>query len=109
MQYLVEGTGGPGFATAAEALTVLESEILPGFEMLLKLEAEGKILAGGLPVADRAFVFVIDVPDNDAADKLIRNIPFWPVLQWKVTPLQSFAGRAEIERATVRSLKEAAR
>ena len=55
MQYLVEGTGGPGFATAAEALTVLETEILPGFETLIRMEAQQKILAGGLPVGDRAF------------------------------------------------------
>jgi hypothetical protein len=108
MQYLVEGTGGPGFASAAEALTVLETEILPGFDALLALEADGKILAGGLPVADRAFVFIIDAADNDAADRLIRGIPFWPVLQWKVTPLQNFAARAATERSVVASLKNKA-
>jgi hypothetical protein len=105
MQYLVEGTGGPGFANSAEALTVLESEILPGFDTMIRMEAEGKIIAGGLPVGDRAFVFIIEAADNDAADKLIRAIPSWPVLQWKVTPLQSFAARADIERGVVAALK----
>jgi hypothetical protein len=105
MQYLVEGTGGPGFATAAEALTVLESEILPGFAAVIKLEAEKKILAGGLPVGDRAFVFIIEAANNDEADRLIRGIPFWPVLQWKVTPLQSFSARAAAEKAVVAALK----
>ena len=105
MQYLVEGTGGPGFANAAEALTVLESEILPGFETMIRMEAEGKILAGGLPVGERAFVFVIEAANNDEADKLIRAIPSWPVLQWKMTPLQSLSARADIERGVVASLK----
>ena len=105
MQYLVEGTGGPGFANAEETLTVLETEIIPGFEAMIKLEAEGKILAGGLPVGDRAFVFIIEAADNDAADRLVRGIPSWPVLQWKVTPLQSFTARAEIERSVVAGLK----
>jgi hypothetical protein len=105
MQYLVEGTGGPGFATAAEALTILETEILPGFETMIRMEAQGKIVAGGLPVGDRAFVFIIDAANNDEADKLIRSIPSWPVLQWKVTPLQSFSARADIERAVVAAIK----
>ena len=105
MQYLVEGTGGPGFATAAEALTVLETEILPGFETLIRMEAQQKILAGGLPVGDRAFVFIIEAADNDEADKLIRSVPLWSVLQWKVTPLQSFSARADIERGVVAGLK----
>jgi hypothetical protein len=34
----------------------LEKGILPTFDALLKLEADKKILAGGLPVADRGFV-----------------------------------------------------
>lgn len=105
MQYLVEGAGGPGFANAAEAVTVLETEILPGFEALIRMEAQGKIIAGGLPAGDRAFVFIIEAADNDAADKLIRSIPSWPVLQWKVTPLQSFSARADIERGVVMGLK----
>jgi hypothetical protein len=105
MQYLVEGTGGPGFATAAEALTVLETEILPGFDALLKMESEKKILAGGLPVGSRSFVFIIEAASNDEADHLVRSIPAWPVLQWKVTPLQSVAARAEIERAVVAAIK----
>ena len=107
MQYLVEGSGGPGFATAAEALTVLESEILPGFETMIRLEAAGKILAGGLPVGARAVVFIIDAADNDEADRLVRAIPSWPVLRRKVTPLKSFAARAAVERGVVAGLKGA--
>jgi hypothetical protein len=107
-QYLVEATGGPGFTSPAETMTVLEKGILPGFEYLLKLQADKKILAGGLPVGDRSFVFIIEAASNDEADRLVRSIPFWGALQWKVTPLQSFAGRADTERAILKTLKEGA-
>ena len=52
MKYLVFAWGGPGFASPREAEQVLKEVILPSFDMLLKLEAEKKILAGGLPVGD---------------------------------------------------------
>lgn len=107
-QYLVEATGGPGFASPAEAMAVLEKGILPGFDYLMKLQAEKKILGGGLPVGDRAFAFIIEAASNDEADQLVRGIPFWGVLQWKVIPLESFAGRADTERAMLKKLKESA-
>jgi len=56
MKYLVVGSEGPGFTSPEEVLAVLEGGILPTFDALMKLEAEKKILAGGLPVGDRAFV-----------------------------------------------------
>ena len=101
MKYLVIGSEGPGFASPEEAVEVLEKGILPTFDALLKLEAEKKILAGGLPVADRAFVFILEASSNDEADQILREIPAWGVLKWKVTPLQSFEGRANKERSVV--------
>ena len=35
----------------------------------------------------------------------MRGIPFWGVLEGKVTPLQSIEGRAEFERAVVKQIK----
>ena len=94
MLYLVSATGGPTFHTREEVLEILENTILPGFAALKALEADGKILAGGLPVGERAFIFIIDAPNNKALDDLLRELPFWPVLEWDVVPLQSFAARA---------------
>ena len=105
MQYLVEGTGGPGFSSPAETIEVLEKAILPDFDALVKMQDEGKILAGGLPVGDRAFVFIIEAASNDDADRIVRSIPFWGLLRWKVTPLQSVAARAQIERRILAALK----
>lgn len=105
MRYLVLGSEGPGFASPEETLDVLEKGILPTFDALLKLEAEKKIVAGGLPVADRAFVFIAEAASNDELDAMLRRIPAWGVLKWQVTPLQSFAGRAAIERNVVKQLR----
>lgn len=106
MKYLVTEAEGPGFASPEEAVAVLEKGILPAFDALMKLEAEKKIVAGGLPVADRAFVFILEASSNEEADQLLRNIPGWGALKWTVTPLQSFEGRATQERSVLAELKK---
>jgi hypothetical protein len=107
MKYLVTGSEGPGFASSEEAVAILEKMVLPSFDEFIKLEKQKKILAGGLPVWDRAFVFIVDAASNEELDELLRNIPLWGVLKWKATPLQTFAGRAAYERDAVKELKKA--
>lgn len=106
MRYLVIGSGGPGFASEAEAVEVLESVVLPSFTELQRLEREKKIIAGGLPVGDRSFVFIVEAESNDELDRMLRNIPMWGTLDWEVTALQTFSGRAEQEHKTVKDLKK---
>jgi len=36
-------------------------------------------------------------------------MPGWPLLEWKVTPLQSVAARADMERQVAQDLKAALR
>jgi hypothetical protein len=105
MKYLVVGSGGPGFASSDEALGILENIILPSFDQLITLENEHKILGGGLPVGDRAFVFIAEAASNDELDNMLRNIPMWGSLDWEVTALQTFSGRAEQESNFVVALK----
>ena len=105
MRYLVVGSGGPGFASSEEALHVLESIILPSFDELIALEKENRILGGGLPVGDRSFVFIAEAVSHDELDKMLRNIPMWGSLDWEVTALQTFSGRADQERVYVNALK----
>jgi hypothetical protein len=54
MQYLVEGARGPLPASPEQALDLLQGTILPHFEHVTRLRSEGKILAGGLRLGDRA-------------------------------------------------------
>lgn len=105
-KYLVIGSGGPGFASPEETLAVLEKGILPTFDALLKLETDRRILAGGLPLGDRAFVFILEASSNEEADQILREIPAWGVLKWEVKPLQSFEGRAKKERSVLAELKK---
>lgn len=104
--YLVIGSGGPGFTSPQEAAMVLEHGILPTFEVLIKLQKEGKIVAGGLPVGARAFTFIVEAGSNDEVDKMLRNLPAWGALNWKVKALESFEGRASQERAILGDLKK---
>jgi hypothetical protein len=109
MQYLVEGTRGPLPPSPEQAIALLKGVVIPAFEYLSRLKAEGKVLAGGLPVGDRAFVCIIEAASNDESDRIVREMPTWGVLEWNVTPLQSFEARAEMERKAVQALKSAYR
>ena len=101
-QYLVKGSGGPGPGSPEEAVQMLEGFIIPS---LNQLATDKKVLAGGLPVGARAVVFVIEAASNDEADKFVRGLPAWHLLKWKVTPLQSFSGRAAMEMGVVKQMK----
>jgi hypothetical protein len=90
-----------------QAIALLEQTVIPHFEYVIRLKTEGKILAVGLPVGDRAFVFIIEAPSNDEADRIVRDMPAWGLLEWKVTPLQSVEARAEMERKVVQALRSA--
>lgn len=106
MKYLVVATGGPGFASPEEALEVLQDVILPGFKELISLEKRKRIIAGGLPVGERAFVFIADAKSNDDLDQMLRKLSLWGEFEWEVTALQTFSGRARQERQAVRELKK---
>lgn len=103
--FLVKTSEGPGFASPEEAVEVLEKGILPTFDMLLDLQKKKKIVAGGLPVGSRTLYLIVEAESHDEVDRMLRAIPGWGVLSWKVIPLQSLAARAEMERAVVDSIK----
>jgi muconolactone delta-isomerase len=84
---------------------VLGEIILPSFDQLIKFEKQKKILAGGIPIGDRAFVFIVEASSNEELDQMLRELPMWGSLDWEVTALQTFAGRAAQERSIVKELK----
>ncbi len=105
MKFLVTGSGGPGFDSPEEAVEILEEMVLPGFDELINLEKKKKIV-GGLPVGERAFVFIAEASSNDDLDQMLRKLPFWGALEWQVIPLQTFTGRADQERSIVKRFKK---
>jgi hypothetical protein len=75
--------------------------------LLLDWEKKKKITAGGVPVGDRAFVFIAEAKSNDDLDKMLRQLPVWGVLDWDVSPLQTFTHRAKLERQFLKDVKKA--
>lgn len=106
MKYLVHACDGPSFRSAEEMIPVLEKIVLPGLEAMADLEANKTILAGGLPVGERALVFIVEATSNEELDAMLRKIPLWGMLTWEVTPLQGFKTRADQERATLMRMKK---
>ncbi len=106
MKYLVMGSNGPTGTTPEDMIEILEDLVLPGLDALMRLESENTLLAGGVPVSERGVAFIIDAPSNEELDQLLRNLPIWEILEWQVTPLQTFEGRAFQERRTIQQLKK---
>ncbi len=103
--FLVTTNEGPGFAAPDEVADVLETGILPTFDMLMELKAKKKIVAGGLPAGSRTLYLIVEAGSHDEIDRMLRLLPAWGVFSWQVTPLQSLEGRAEMERQILKSLK----
>ena len=79
----------------------LREVVLPSLETLVRLESEGKILAGGVRVGERAITFVVEADSNRELDEMLHDLPLWGVSRMEVTPLQPIAERLEYERRFV--------
>lgn len=107
MQYLVTmDYVDPGPMFPPEGLIgLLRQSVLPGEEALVRLESEGKILAGGFPVGERAIAFVIEAESNKELDELLEDLPLWGIVKTKVTPLQRFEDRHDYDRQFLERLE----
>ena len=94
MQYLVEAENIDGLIQMKDVPDYVNNLVLPSYELLIKLEEEGKI-KGGLVACQRTGVFVIDAESNEDLGKKLRSIPFWGMVKWKTTALQSFKSALE--------------
>ena len=104
MLYLVEfkATEAKPPTTREQAIELLEKLIVPSLENLAK---DGKIHAGGLLAGARAGVFIVGAKSHDEVVELVYALPAWGVWHWKVTPLDSFAHRADLEKKVVQGLR----
>lgn len=84
---------------------IVEQVVLPSFEALAKLQKQKKIVAGGIHAGDRKGAFILDVADNDEANRVLMSLPFWGLVKWTLTPLQSFRERATDEAKLIAQLK----
>lgn len=104
-KYLVKASSGPVSLSSGDMAQLLENVVLPSLDQLAKWEKEGKI-TGGLPVGQRAFVFIIEAASNEEVDQLLRSLPIWGGMEWKVIPLQSFSGREGMEQKILSEMKK---
>jgi len=109
MKYLVtmELTGTPPAASPQELVRWLEQMVIPSEEAVIKLEAEGKILAGGDLSGRRGWAFIVEAASNEGLSRLLNRIPEWPLMKVDVTPLESYEERLAIIRRELERLKAA--
>ena len=105
MTYLVKGSSGPVSLSSGEMAQLLENVVIPSLDQLAKMEKEGKV-TGGLPVGQRALVFVVEASSNEELDQMLRSLPIWGGMKWKVIPLQSFSGRENMEKNILSEMKK---
>jgi muconolactone delta-isomerase len=80
--------------------------VLPGHEALINLKSEGKVIAGGFPVGERAIAYVVEADSPKELDALLQGIPFWGIVKTKVTPLQDFEDRRDQDQQFIEQLEQ---
>jgi hypothetical protein len=108
MQYLVTmDFVDPGPLLPPDQLVgMYRTAVLPGHEALISLKSEGKMLAGGYPVGERAIAFIVEVDSPNELDSLLLEIPFWGITKTKVTPLQNFEDRRDQDQQFAEQLEQ---
>ena len=94
MQYLIEAKNIDGLVPMTGVPEYIGQIVIPSYEHLIKLESENKI-KGGLLAGQRAGAFVLEASSNEEVGRMLKEIPFWGMVKWKVTPLQSFKSALE--------------
>jgi Muconolactone delta-isomerase len=89
-----------------QLLSMYRTAVLPGHEAIINLKSEGKILAGGNPVGERAIAFIVEADSPKELDSLLLEIPFWGIVKTKVTLLQDFEDRRDQDRQFAEQLEQ---
>lgn len=84
-----------------------EQVVLPSEEACAKLEAEKKILAGGVVAGARGAAFIVEAASNEELSRLLMSLPWWGFMKVDVTPLEGFEERAAQVRQLLERLKAA--
>jgi Muconolactone delta-isomerase len=102
--YLVEFEAPQAGAPTSREQTIerLDKLVIPTLESLGK---DGKVRAGGIVVGTLTGAFVVGAKSKDEVTELVRALPASSIMQWKVTPIETFAHRADIEKKVVQGLR----
>jgi hypothetical protein len=85
MQYLVtEELINPGPLLPPDQLVeIMRQWVPPSMDTLIDLKSEGKIVAGGLRVGERALVLIFEAESNEELDTILQRLPLWADLAIK--------------------------
>jgi hypothetical protein len=102
--YLVEFEAPQAGTPTSREQTIerLDKLIIPTLESLGK---DGKVRAGGIVVGTLTGAFVVGAKSKDEVTELVHALPASSIMQWKVTPIETFAHRADIEKKVVQGLR----
>ena len=111
MQYLVTAEFvDPGPLLPPDQLVeLIRQMLLPTHDALTNLKSEGKVIAGGYPVGERAAAFIFDADSNAELDSLLQSLPIWGFLKIKATPLEDIENRRERDRQQAEQLEQTLR
>ena len=57
------------------------------WQVIKQLENNGKVVAGGALVGQRAGVVIVDVESNEELADLLNRLPLSAYLEWEVVPM----------------------
>jgi hypothetical protein len=67
--------------------------LVPSLQVLVQLQKEGKLLAGGIRAGSQDVVFILRLPAAEShrvVRQLLVQMPMYGHYRWEVTPLESF-------------------
>src|SRR5215469_8956961 len=88
-----------------EGIAFIEQLIFPTLDQCKKLQAEGKILAGGPVSGAVALVLIVAAESAMELDDLITSLPVWPRMETEVVPLTTFDARRQTILSRIEELK----
>ena len=92
-----------------EGIVFIEELIFPTLDQCKKLQAEGKILAGGPVSGAVALMLIVAAESPLELDDLIASLPVWPRMETEVIPLTTFDARRQTLLSRIETLKAQAR
>ena len=103
--YLVEFEAAQAGAPPSREQTIeqLDKLFIPSLESLGK---DGRVRAGGIAAGTLTGAFVIEAKSKDEVTALIGALPASSMMKWQVTPIETFAYRADIEKKVMQGLRK---
>ena len=99
-EVLLEGTPWPNHPGHYSGLSDLHIFFLVHLAQLKTFTNES------IPVGERAIAFIVEADSPEEVDSLLYGIPFWAVTKTKVTPLQDWGSRRELDRQATEQMEQ---